>query len=450
MMFDRRIVLLPLLLLLLGGAQAQSGDGDTDEETRISCTSHIATEGNSLTCELLAGRNSEDDEDEDEGDSIEEMTLWYDAVITSDNIKHHDPTSQRNLCSPVHSYTDWSSDSVETKCVKDSGNTVRFRETPVAHFNLTVRLKRGRRISATVDLKKIVKPRPPQVWNVTVNQEANQVVISIRTPYHKDYLRVDNQLFQLHIWTTGSQMVQNISSENSMKIDMEHLQRSRQYHVRVRAIPIKFLRGSWSEWSETLNFSVSADVVPEDRQEEWVKLIVCVVPLVVVTFSVFFFWKNEIFTYMWPSIPHPKHTLVQICKPNKGLLLNFKPEVFSALKVDPQEKTEVQPSEETEPSLRPDSTRSNDPCSTQSSDCRSTTSVSTEELELSGLLSRSSSDGEDSLQSVSPSPVNVLQLGDGPHMPQPEPSSGGNKAEVFGASQQEEAYVTMSSFYQIK
>lgn len=116
------------------------------------------------------------------------------------------------------------------------------------------------------------------------------------------------------------------------------------------------------------------------------------------------------------------------------------------------DKTDEEPGEETEPSVDPaaaDGTQSNEPSSTQSSDCRSTTSVSTEELELSALLSRSSSDGEESLQSTSPSPINVLQLGDEP-TPQPDRSSGGNQVEMFGVSQQEEAYVTMSSFYQIK
>lgn len=118
----------------------------------------------------------------------------------------------------------------------------------------------------------------------------------------------------------------------------------------------------------------------------------------------------------------------------QGLLLNFKPEVISALKV---EKSEEQVCEETEPSLA--AAGSYPPCSTQSSDSsRSTTSASTEELELSALLSRGSSDGEDSLQSASPSPVQDLER---PHTPQPEHGSGANEAE---------AYVTMSSFYQIK
>ena len=125
--------------------------------------------------------------------------------------------------------------------------------------------------------------------------------------------------------------------------------------------------------------------------------------------------------------------------------MHFHPEVFSALRVDPKERAEEEPCEEAEPSTPAD------PCSTQSSDCStSTTSVSTEELELSALLSRSSTDREDSLQSATLSPVHVLQPAERPRTPEPESSGGGQEAEVFAVSQQEEAYVTMSSFYQIK
>ncbi|XP_070781214.1 interleukin-7 receptor subunit alpha [Enoplosus armatus] len=411
-----------LQLLLPAGTEAQSGDGDTDTEPRISCTSHIMTNGSSLTCKLVGGRNDIEDDEDVEADCIKNMTVCY---------------------------SDWSTTSM--KCVEVFGDSVSSRDlNPVFNFNVTVHLKRGGKITTMIDLKKIVKPRSPQVWNVTFNQESNQAVIHIRTqytnPYHKEYLRVDNQLFQLLMWSSSSSMIQNISSSDIMIIDMEHLQKSTEYHVKVRAIPLIYLQGTWSEWSDTFTFFTPAEEKvqkqTDDRREAFT-LIVCLVPLVVVTSSVVFFWKNKIFTYMWPSIPHPKHTLVQICKPNKGLLLNFKPEVFSALKVYPIEKTDEQPCEESEPSISAaDGSLSNHPCSTQSSDCsRSTTSVSTEELELSALLSRSSSDGEDSLQSTSPSPINVLQLGERPDTPQAERSSGGNEAE---------AYVTMSSFYQIK
>lgn len=53
----------------------------------------------------------------------------------------------------------------------------------------------------------VVKPRSPQVWNVTFNPESNQALIRVRTPYHNDYLKVENQLFQLDVWTSTRRMV---------------------------------------------------------------------------------------------------------------------------------------------------------------------------------------------------------------------------------------------------
>ncbi|XP_067339488.1 interleukin-7 receptor subunit alpha isoform X2 [Channa argus] len=351
-------------------------------------------------------------------------------------------------------YKDWPMGG-RLKCLKGSGHTMNFTQSPVNIIALTVHLKSGGNITKEVKPTNIVKPRSPRVQNVTFNLESNQAVIYIQTPYtHNDYLKVENQLFQLHISTAGSEMTQNLSGSDNIKISMDHLRRNAQYFVSVQAIPVgSSLHGSWSEWSEAFTF-----ITPDEDHDEVTNsqkvyiLIVCLISLVVVTSSVVFLSKNKIIAYMWPSIPHPKHTLVQICKPNKGLLLNLKPEVFSALKVYPMEETEEDQGEDTQPSvnaLAADGTQSNNPSSTQSSDCRSTTSISTEELELSTLLSRSSSNGEDSLQSTSPSPINVLMLCEVP-IPRPEGRSGGNQVELFGLGQQEEAYVTMSSFYQIK
>ncbi|XP_070707236.1 interleukin-7 receptor subunit alpha [Pempheris klunzingeri] len=405
------------VLLLPAVTEAQSGDGDAEMEPRICCTSHITTDRrdhNSLTCELVGGTIDNEDDEDDEDDGIEKMRMCYTA--------------------------DW--DSKTVKCLEDFGDTISSRDLdPVVNYNVTIFLKRGGKISTTVDLTKIVKPRPPQVCNVTFNQKSNQALIHIRTPYHKEYLKVENQLFQLLVWTAGREMVQNISASETMNIDMQHLQKNTEYHVKVRAIPQMYLQGSWSEWSGQFSFSVPT----EDKvQKMTYKLIGCLVLLLAVPSTAVFFWKIKIFTYMWPSIPHPKHTLVHICKPNKGLLLNFKPEVFSALKVCPAEKPEEQRSAAAGPQSDP-------VCSTQSSGgSTSTTSVSTEELELSALLSRSSSDGEDGLQSTSPSPIHVLRLGEGPHAPQAELGAGGREVEACGVNQPEEAYVTMSSFYQIK
>lgn len=132
--------------------------------------------------------------------------------------------------------------------------------------------------------------------------------------------------------------------------------------------------------------------------------------------------------------------------------MNVKPEVFSALKIYSMEKIEGEPDEEPKPShaAAAECTQSNLLCSTQSSDCsRSTNSASTEELELCMLLSRSSSDGEDSLQSTSPSPIATVQREEREQTPLHECSNKRNEDEVLAVSKREEAYVTMSSFYQI-
>ncbi|XP_068609154.1 interleukin-7 receptor subunit alpha [Brachionichthys hirsutus] len=410
-----------IFVMLPAVTRPHSGDGDV--EPRISCTSDITTERRILTCKVVGGGN-EDDEDEEEADSIEKMTACY---------------------------TDFSTKTVQTKCVTGSGDTIDSRELSlILDLNVTVHFNGGGQITRMIDMTKIVKPKSPQVWNVSLNQESNQVLIHIRTPYHKEYLQVRNQLFQLLIWSSESTTIQNLTSSEHivMKIDVERFCKNTQYHIKVRAIPLKDLQGTWSEWSNASSFfTPGEDKIPEQMIDRWkmYALAACIF-LAVVSSSALLVWKNKIFSYMWPRIPHPKHTLVQICKPNKGLILNFQPEVISALRIYPVEKTEERPHEKTEPMTTgsaDEGAPSGPPCSTQSSDgSASTTSVSTVELELSALLSRSSSDEEDTCSSSS----NAFQR---PPTPQAEASSGGQEAEVIGGSQQEEAYVTMSSLYHI-
>uniref|UniRef100_A0A3P8UBE7 Uncharacterized protein n=1 Tax=Amphiprion percula TaxID=161767 RepID=A0A3P8UBE7_AMPPE len=173
------LLLLLLLLLLPAGTQEQSGDQQADMEPRISCSSHISTSGCSLTCELLRGGSDDEDAEEDE-DGIEKMSLCY---------------------------TNWS-DQDHLRCLEEPGDTISSEDLkPLMKLKLTVHLRRGGNLSTTVHLMEIVKPRSPQVWNVTFDQDLNQAVIHFQTPDNKDYLRVDNQVFQLHICTAGSTTV---------------------------------------------------------------------------------------------------------------------------------------------------------------------------------------------------------------------------------------------------
>ncbi|XP_077392942.1 interleukin-7 receptor subunit alpha [Festucalex cinctus] len=396
--------MLPMLLLLPAACLAHSGQGDADLESRIICTSHIAKVESSLTCKLTDS-SSEDDEDEDDG--VESMTVCF--TIPQEK---------------------------KLKCLPRSGDSVTSAELqPLTWLNLTIRLKGGDIATKTVQLRTIVKPRSPAVWNVTVMQESNQAVFYIRTPYHHDdYLRVEKQLFQLHIWISGQKMIQNVSASDRMAIDMEHLRKNARYHVKVRAIHIS-LKGSWSEWSNALPFSIPDEQRQRHEREKVTrKLIVCLLSLVALISILGFFCKKKIFSCMWPSIPHPKPTLVHNCKPNKvALLLHIKPEEFSTLKIYPetaeQERVLVIHCAANNPTL------ANSPSSTQNSDC----STSTQELELSISHNSSCSDGDDSLQSAS-----------SPLVPPAEASPGDSVPHMLGPHQKEEDYVTMSSFYQVK
>lgn len=54
-----------------------------------------------------------------------------------------------------------------------------------------------------------VKPKSPQVWNVTFHQRSNRAVIHIRNPYQGDYLTPNNQLFQLDISSAEHSLVKS-------------------------------------------------------------------------------------------------------------------------------------------------------------------------------------------------------------------------------------------------
>lgn len=145
-----------------------------------------------------------------------------------------------------------------------------------------------------------------------------------------------------------------------------------------------------------------------------------------------------------------------LCFYPQGPLMNIKPEVCSVLNVCPLERTtgeQQQVSHSHKLADAADSTQSTLSCSAQSSEYSScAASASTEELELLKQLSRSSSDAEDSIHSRSSRNSSCSPSADlGPQLPWMPTSCSVEDNEVQQqVGQQEEAYVTMSSFYQLK
>ncbi|XP_010768491.1 interleukin-7 receptor subunit alpha isoform X2 [Notothenia coriiceps] len=169
----------------------------------------------------------------------------------------------------------------------------------------------------------------------------SQVLIRLQSPDSNDYLRDDNQLFQIQLWRGGRST--NLSSPSLLLV-------LDQYRVRGRSLPVNGLQGSWSSWSPTLTLPLTPPLTPPRRPALIGGLLVL---LLLLPSGLLLLLKNRIFSYVWPNIPHPKHTLMHICKSNKGLMLTLRPEEFSSLKLEktgeaapPPSPTGPSPSEE--------------------------------------------------------------------------------------------------------
>ncbi|TKS85116.1 Unconventional myosin-Vb [Collichthys lucidus] len=220
-------------------------------EPRISCTSDIMTYRSSLTCKLVRGQTDVDD-DEDEADGIEKMTVCLlqerGNVTTMIDLKKIKQMMLRTT-------------GVQTEHTRYSYLTFVFAMS--LH-----QTKKSSGVERTFD-------------------KSNQAVIHIQIPYHKEILTDGNQLFQLLIWSAGSSTVQNIS-QLSLKIDMDHFEKNSEYHVKVRAIPQIYLQGTWSEWSQTYSF-----FTPAGNTQDNYTLIVFLVLLLALPTAGVFFWKNK-------------------------------------------------------------------------------------------------------------------------------------------------------------
>lgn len=403
------LLLLPILMLSFR-AQAQSGEVDTDTAPTVSCTSHISLyEGSNITCQLVSKGYDLDDDEDEETDTIEKITA---------------------CCCEL----------VKKKCVEVLGDTLSSKDlNPISLITLTALSKKGHRIEKTLNLKKIIKPKSPQVYNVTLNQD--QALVHVQIPYHKDYLKEDNLHLQLQLWSETTVQTQNMTS-SSMNIGLSHLRSGTQYHVKVRAIPWDYFQGTWSEWSQPYTFHTP----PGESSESLNFMRWSIIPAVVVVGSVLVLWKNRgILSYMWPSIPHPKTTFERICGPTNGLLLSCIPDKISSLNVYTSVSQSYGPScSEKDPALYSSGTTESPSCSDQSTDVSmSNSSVGTEELEL---LSQSSTTEEGQDASDGLSIVNTEPRTEAPETVPTQHKDAQNERQ----NERDDSYVTMSSFYQIE
>ncbi|XP_074064371.1 interleukin-7 receptor subunit alpha isoform X2 [Macrotis lagotis] len=327
-------------------------------------------------------------------------------------------------------------------------------------------------------ITKIVKPQAPFDINITYRKEANDFELKFNTTQlWNEYLKELMHDIAYHQEKSESNWMHLSSPYNRVTLLERKLQPNSTYEVKIRSLPSgKYFKGSWSDWSSTVYFRTP--LRPKAEKLNFVMLVIIIILSFffgILVFAICLAWEKRIKPILWPNLPDHKTTLEQLCKkPQKNLNSSFNPESFLDYpihKVDgiqakeevegflqvplPTEKIGLSPDWPSETSIIPPVVYGGNSAPTclcgNFNTCdlsRVMTSKSPNHLEnckneahfCGGLLLSS-----DSRNSTLPFPF-PLRLG----VLAPNPAAQGQSINTNLRLNQEEAYVTMSSFYQNK
>ncbi|XP_007951415.1 interleukin-7 receptor subunit alpha [Orycteropus afer afer] len=183
-----------------------------------------------------------------------------------------------------------------------------------------------------MNIVKIVKPEAPFDLKVFYREGANDFLVTFNTSHlHKNYVKelVHDVAYRLEK-SKNNWMHVNLSS-TKLALLQRKLQPDAMYEIKVRSIPTgKYFEGFWSAWSPSYHFRTSD---PDDGGKmDPVFLIISIlssfsVGVLVILACVL--WKKRIKPIIWPNLPDHKKTLEQLCKkPKKNLNVSFNPESF--------------------------------------------------------------------------------------------------------------------------
>ncbi|XP_015997930.1 interleukin-7 receptor subunit alpha isoform X1 [Rousettus aegyptiacus] len=178
----------------------------------------------------------------------------------------------------------------------------------------------------------IVKPEAPFDLRVIYRKEANDFVVTFNTSHlQKKYVQKLIHEVAYHQEKNENDWMRVNLSSTKLTLLQRKLQPDAKYEIKVRSMPnYDYYKGFWSEWSPSSYFRT-----PETKGSEEldpVLLIVSIlsffsVALIVILACVL--WEKRIKPVIWPSLPDHKKTLEQLCKkPKKNLNVSFNPESF--------------------------------------------------------------------------------------------------------------------------
>ncbi|KFO85120.1 Interleukin-7 receptor subunit alpha, partial [Buceros rhinoceros silvestris] len=334
-----------------------------------------------------------------------------------------------------------------------------------------------------------VKPEVPFNINITYQKEANEYLIHYNTPHSwKKYLK-DKLIHQIAYRQEEGTWKTIESPYLQIKLLGKNLKHDASYEVKVRSQPNgDYFKGTWSEWSTSKSFRTAKEQHSTESYSSVVMVILSILGLMLFLVMIILFitfWENRIKPAVWPNLPDHKKTLEQLCKkPKNNFDISFNPESFGYVhihKVDGiQAKAEpenfLQPSTVPETNL-PEKFRSRSdlkmiPAMTDRSNLNLSVTYGgiwpAEDLHrLLGTSQFAVTEGncgsstyevchsngvplhDDGFNLSSPPPLDLSV------QPGPEPPNGDTTSQMLPTSEMrsqnnEEAYVTMSSFYKIQ
>ncbi|KAF4024457.1 hypothetical protein G4228_016276 [Cervus hanglu yarkandensis] len=202
----------------------------------------------------------------------------------------------------------------------------------IGDSKICVKLEKKNMTCRKMNIVKIVKPEAPFDVRVVYREGANDFVVTFNTSHlQKKYVKVlihevayrqekkENNWMRVNLTSTKLTLLQRKLQPNAM------------YEIKVRSIPYaNYFEGFWSEWSPSFHFRT-----PETNgtgETDPVLLTISILSFFSVALMVTLacvLWKKRIKPIIWPSLPDHKKTLEQLCKkPKKNLNVSFNPESF--------------------------------------------------------------------------------------------------------------------------
>ncbi|KFW79989.1 interleukin-7 receptor subunit alpha [Phalacrocorax carbo] len=190
-----------------------------------------------------------------------------------------------------------------------------------------------RRVCRSLIVTDIVKPEVPFDINITYQKEANEYLIHYSTPHSwKKYLK--DKLIHQTAYRQEEGTWKTIESPYlQVKLLGKNLKNDVSYEVKVRSQPNgDYFKGTWSEWSTSKSFRTAKEPHSAESYSSMVVIIVSIVGFmlfIVMIVLIVTFWENRIKPAVWPNLPDHKKTLEQLCKkPKNNFDISFNPESF--------------------------------------------------------------------------------------------------------------------------